>query len=160
MKQLACSRSTVADFAGARVAVMCLLAAIWASAATVASELADAVRHLEVNILSDQQRQELSDMVPRDIERRRLLATQRENRAWASVKTRADWEQFRDAELLARGAVVCLPDVRGVGETSAGGWLGPRSTGTTLSCRDQVLGQTMLGARLRCSLGAEVLAVA
>ena len=53
------------------------------------------------------------------------------------------------AELLAGGAVVCLPDVRGVGETCPGGWLGPLSTDTMLSCRDQVLGQTLLGSRLR-----------
>lgn len=53
------------------------------------------------------------------------------------------------AELLAGGAAVCLPDLRGIGETSAGEALGRRSTNTTLSCRDEVLGQTMLGARLR-----------
>jgi hypothetical protein len=53
------------------------------------------------------------------------------------------------AELLEGGAVVCLPDLRGLGESSAGGSVGPRSIGTTLSCREQVLGQTLLGARLR-----------
>jgi len=50
---------------------------------------------------------------------------------------------------LEAGCAVCLPDVRGSGETSAGGSHGPRSVGTTLSCRDQVLGQTLLGSRLR-----------
>jgi len=50
---------------------------------------------------------------------------------------------------LEAGCAVCLPDVRGFGETSAGGSYGPRSIGTTLSCRDQVLGQTLLGSRLR-----------
>lgn len=50
---------------------------------------------------------------------------------------------------LQAGCAVCLPDVRGFGETSPGGWYGPRSIGTTLSCRDQVLGQTLLGSRLR-----------
>ncbi|UCF17548.1 MAG: acetylxylan esterase, partial [Phycisphaerales bacterium] len=50
---------------------------------------------------------------------------------------------------LEAGCAVCLPDVRGFGETSAGGSHGPRSIGTTLSCRDQVLGQTPLGSRLR-----------
>ena len=50
---------------------------------------------------------------------------------------------------LEAGCAVCLPDVRGSGETSAGGSHGPRSMGTTLSCRDQVLGQTLLGSRLR-----------
>jgi dienelactone hydrolase len=50
---------------------------------------------------------------------------------------------------LEAGCAVCLPDVRGFGETSAGGSHGPRSINTTLSCRDQVLGQTLLGSRLR-----------
>jgi hypothetical protein len=50
---------------------------------------------------------------------------------------------------LEAGCVVCLPDVRGFGETSVGGSYGPRSIGTTLSCRDQVLGQTLLGSRVR-----------
>ena len=47
------------------------------------------------------------------------------------------------------GYAICLPDVRGFGETNMGGSHGPRSIGTTLSCRDQVLGQTLLGSRLR-----------
>jgi dienelactone hydrolase len=50
---------------------------------------------------------------------------------------------------LEAGCAVCLPDVRGFGETSVGGSHGPRSIGTTLSCRDQVLGQTLLGSRVR-----------
>ncbi len=50
---------------------------------------------------------------------------------------------------LEAGCAVCLPDVRGSGETSVGGSHGPRSIGTTLSCRDQVLGQTLLGSQLR-----------
>ena len=56
-------------------------------------------------------------------------------------------EEF--AALLAGGAVVCLPDLRGTGETSAGNSISRRSTNTTLSCREQVLGQTLLGSRLR-----------
>jgi len=50
---------------------------------------------------------------------------------------------------LEAGCAVCLPDLRGYGETSPGSSSGPRSIGTTLSCRDQVLGQTLLGSRLR-----------
>jgi cephalosporin-C deacetylase-like acetyl esterase len=53
------------------------------------------------------------------------------------------------ASWLQAGCAVCLPDVRGFGETSAEESYGPRSIGTTLSCRDQVLGQTLLGSRLR-----------
>jgi dienelactone hydrolase len=50
---------------------------------------------------------------------------------------------------LEAGCAVCLPELRGFGETSAGGSHGPRNIDTTLSCRDQVLGQTLLGSRLR-----------
>jgi dienelactone hydrolase len=53
------------------------------------------------------------------------------------------------AALVEGGAAVCLPDLRGTGETSAGGYEGPSSTDTTLSCRDQVLGQSLLASRLR-----------
>ncbi len=53
------------------------------------------------------------------------------------------------ATLIAGGAVVCLPDLRGTGETRSGSSIGPRSTGTTLSCRDRVLGQTLLGSQVR-----------
>jgi len=52
-------------------------------------------------------------------------------------------------DLIAGGAVVCLPDLRGTGETRAGSSTNRGSTNTTLSCRDQVLGQTLLGSRLR-----------
>ena len=53
------------------------------------------------------------------------------------------------ATLVETGVAVCLPDLRGFGETSPGGSVGRGSTMTTLSCRDQVLGQTLVGSRLR-----------
>lgn len=53
------------------------------------------------------------------------------------------------SKLIAAGAIVCLPDLRGTGETRAGNDLGRSSYATTLSTRDQVLGQTLLGSRLR-----------
>jgi hypothetical protein len=53
------------------------------------------------------------------------------------------------AKLIEDGVVVCLPDLRGTGETASGSFVGPHSTDTTRSCRDLVLGQTMLGSRLR-----------
>jgi pimeloyl-ACP methyl ester carboxylesterase len=53
------------------------------------------------------------------------------------------------AGLLEGGAAVCLPDLRGTGETSPGEDLGRRSINTTLACRDAVLGQTLLAGRLR-----------
>jgi dienelactone hydrolase len=53
------------------------------------------------------------------------------------------------AGLIEGGAAVCLPDLRGTGETSAGGYSGPSSADTKLSCCDQVLGQTLVASRLR-----------
>jgi dienelactone hydrolase len=54
------------------------------------------------------------------------------------------------AELLAGGAAVCLLDVRGTGETRPAGD-SRRHTGssTTLSTTEALLGQTLLGSRLR-----------
>lgn len=52
-------------------------------------------------------------------------------------------------ELLSAGIAVCLPDVRGVGETRTGGDRGRQSADTALSSTEQMLGGTMVGARLR-----------
>lgn len=52
-------------------------------------------------------------------------------------------------ELLAGGVAICCPDLRGTGETSSGDYAGPGSSATALSCRDQVLGQTLIGSRLK-----------
>ncbi|MHC4538756.1 MAG: nucleoside hydrolase [Planctomycetota bacterium] len=59
------------------------------------------LRDLDVTVLSKDERQKLAGMVSRDIERRRLLAIQRENTAWSKVKSRDDWERFRDQRLNA-----------------------------------------------------------
>jgi dienelactone hydrolase len=53
------------------------------------------------------------------------------------------------AELLEGGAAVCLPDVRGVGETACGDGRGFRSEATDLSQAELMLGQTLVGSRLR-----------
>jgi hypothetical protein len=53
------------------------------------------------------------------------------------------------ARLLADGVAVCLPDVRGVGETSPGSGRGRQSAATGLSSSELMLGGTLLGARLR-----------
>ena len=52
------------------------------------------------------------------------------------------------AELLESGVNVCLPDLRGTGETSSGGrdW---RGSGTTWSQGEQLFGGTSIGSRLR-----------
>jgi hypothetical protein len=54
------------------------------------------------------------------------------------------------ADLLGKGTAVCLPDVRGCGETRPrDDSRGRTSTSTSLSASEQMLGQTLLGSRLR-----------
>jgi hypothetical protein len=52
------------------------------------------------------------------------------------------------AALLDSGIAVCLPDVRGTGETGFGG-LDRQSSATSISSSELMLGQTMVGLRLR-----------
>ena len=53
------------------------------------------------------------------------------------------------ATLLDRGVAVCLPDLRGTGETELNDEPGRHRKTTDLSSTDLMLGQTMLGSRLR-----------
>lgn len=53
------------------------------------------------------------------------------------------------AELLSAGFAVCLPDLRGTGETSPGEARDRRSEATTISSSELMLGQPLLGGRLR-----------
>ena len=53
------------------------------------------------------------------------------------------------AELLTAGVAVCLPDLRGIGETSPGETRDRRSAVTQISATEWMLGQSLLGGRLR-----------
>ena len=53
------------------------------------------------------------------------------------------------AQLLNGDVAVCLPDVRGTGETRLGLSRGRTSEDTSLSSGELMLGETMVGARLR-----------
>ncbi len=53
------------------------------------------------------------------------------------------------AELLKQGVAVCLVDVRGTGESKPDSGRGRQSSATSLSALELMLGQTMLGSRLR-----------
>ncbi len=53
------------------------------------------------------------------------------------------------AELLEAETAVCLLDVRGTGETAPGDDRGRRSASTTIASSELMLGQTLVGARLR-----------
>jgi hypothetical protein len=61
------------------------------------------------------------------------------------LKARADLV----AGLLDGGAAVCLPDVRGTGETRPGDGRGRTSAATAISSTELMLGQTLVGSRLR-----------
>ena len=52
-------------------------------------------------------------------------------------------------ELLRRGIAVCMPDVRGVGETSPDTRRGPSSAEITLATTELMMGSSLLGARLK-----------
>lgn len=53
------------------------------------------------------------------------------------------------AALLKAGVAVCLPDLRGTGETRPGDDRGRRSAATSISSSELMLGQTMVGSRLK-----------
>lgn len=53
------------------------------------------------------------------------------------------------AGLLEGGIAVCLPDVRGTGETAPEGQRGYQSEATSLSAAELMFGRTMLGLRLK-----------
>jgi dienelactone hydrolase len=63
----------------------------------------------------------------------------------ALLKARADLV----AGLLGAGVAVCLPDVRGTGETRPGDGRGRGSAATAISSTELMLGQTLVGSRLR-----------
>lgn len=64
---------------------------------------------------------------------------------------KAGFLKHRSAELaalLADGVLVCLPDVRGTGETRAGTSLGRTSSMTSVSAGELMLGRTIAGLRV------------
>lgn len=52
------------------------------------------------------------------------------------------------ADLLAQGVAVCLPDLRGTGESRPGDGRGRNSAATSVAASELMLGRTMLGLRL------------
>ena len=65
-------------------------------------------------------------------------------------KSRLLMERASDiAELLERGAAVCLVDPRGIGESKLGDSHGRRSSATSISSTALMLGQPLLGQQLR-----------
>src|SRR5689334_24864967 len=62
-----------------------------------ADDLADRLRELDAKVLPA----ELPRMIGRDARARIELANQRESKAWSEIRTRADWEKYRDAKVRA-----------------------------------------------------------
>jgi hypothetical protein len=81
--------------------VVSLLPAVFCLGQADAGDLASMLRDLDVTVLASEERNDVAEMIARDIERRRLLAIQRENMAWSEVESRIDWERFRDRRLKA-----------------------------------------------------------
>jgi cephalosporin-C deacetylase-like acetyl esterase len=83
-------------------------------ASNAENDLAAQLRDLDANIFppDDAAVKELPRMLARDVRSRMQAANLRENQAWQAVKTRADWEQFRDVRLQAlREALGRFPPV-------------------------------------------------
>jgi dienelactone hydrolase len=84
-------------------------------------------------------------MPPGGSQRPPLVVGVAEEGKQALLKHRAD----EVAALLKAGIAVCLPDLRGTGETDPNGDPGRFKKTTDASSTDLMLGQTMLGSRLR-----------
>ena len=87
-----------------------------------------------------------------------LLLARKETTAGASVvvglsqEGKAGFLRERSsviADLLKAGITICLPDVRGTGETRPDESRRPRSGATSLASTELMMGQTLLGSRLR-----------
>ena len=59
---------------------------------------------IAAEILSPEQRENASGMIERDIERRTVEVNARNRESWSKIKTREDWEQFRDERTLPPAA--------------------------------------------------------
>lgn len=87
----------------------------------------------------------VTPLARQDGARRPVVVTVCQQGKQAFLKERAD----AVAALVAGGAAVCLVDVRGIGETRPGDGRGRSSAATSLSATELMLGQTLLGSRLR-----------
>src|SRR5438477_7035301 len=96
------------------VAVGTSLVTFACASADEASDLAAKLREVNANIVSPEAAKEkqLDRMVERAIRARIHAAHRREAEAFAQIKTRADWESFRDKRIKAlRQALGPLPEL-------------------------------------------------
>jgi hypothetical protein len=77
-------------------------AALADEAADAAPRLAEQLRRLELRVAPTAEKaREWAGMLARDVRARRDAANRRESEAWHTIKTRADWERYRDVRLRA-----------------------------------------------------------
>ena len=86
---------------GFKLAVVVLLAGV--TEIGRADELTEQLGKLDarVIVLGTVRQPPLASLLARDVEARLRLANRADAQAWETVKTRADWERFRDARLQA-----------------------------------------------------------
>lgn len=79
-----------------------------------ASKLAEQLRVLPSVVLPEEEHESAADMIPGDLERRLRAANRRSSAEWQAIKTRDDWQRFRDEKLrLLREAIGPLPEESG-----------------------------------------------
>ncbi len=78
----------------------CVAFAISASYAS-AGELADKLRSYDANVFPSDQREEATSMLSKYVRARRDAANVRSTMMWRKVRTKQDWEKFRDAPIGA-----------------------------------------------------------
>ena len=76
-----------------------------------AGTLAEQIRGLPSTVLSEEERESAAGMIPDDLDRRLRAANRSSSAEWKAIKTRDDWQRFRDDKLRRlRKAVGPLPD--------------------------------------------------
>jgi cephalosporin-C deacetylase-like acetyl esterase len=72
-----------------------------AAANAAPSALASQLATLPANVFPAERREELAGMIREDIRERLRAANERSSQAWQSIKTRDDWQRFRDERIAA-----------------------------------------------------------
>lgn len=75
---------------------------LWVCSASAAAdeELVKSLKELDTRVYANPEEQKLlREMLGADIRKRRAASNERETKAWLEVKTRDDWEKFRDARI-------------------------------------------------------------
>ena len=78
---------------------------------SAADSMADALKVLNPRVLSDKSRNEARDAIERDLERRKHVVNDQNRAEWAKIKTREQWEKYRDERYSRlRASLGTFPD--------------------------------------------------